>query len=161
MVLVKFQEIFKHVRRACVCLDCTRPEDLHSNFTRLLVVAKRTVELFIQGICPSFRCWLSFRSSSSHFKHVRSFTSCNEFQFLCCNNPRCSFVTACRVTGVATKTPLPQVDHPPRSCSDAQTAKQSVFSPKSVKKSVKRGVRVLPSLPSLALCFQLRSRPFV
>ena len=50
------------------------------------------------------------------------------------------------------------------------------FFSKSVKKSVKRGVRVLrarsagasharerkkPSLPSLALCFQPRSRPFV
>ena len=48
------------------------------------------------------------------------------------------------------------------------------FSSKSVKKSVKRGVRVvrarreknwqsvfLASLPSLALCFQPRSRPFV
>ena len=42
--------------------------------------------------------------------------------------------------------------------------KQSVFFSKSVKKSVKCGVRVLrgePSLPSLALCFQRRSRPFV
>ena len=34
------------------------------------------------------------------------------------------------------------------------------FFSKSVNKSVKRGVRVLP-LPSLALCFQARSRPFV
>ena len=52
------------------------------------------------------------------------------------------------------------------------SAKQSVFFSKSVKKSVKRGVRVLSakraserkktdSLHSLALCFQLRSRPFV
>ena len=42
------------------------------------------------------------------------------------------------------------------------------FFSKSVKKSVKRGVRVLrargvflASLPSLALCFQPHSRPFV
>ena len=35
------------------------------------------------------------------------------------------------------------------------------FFSKSVKKSAKRGVRVLASLPSVALYFQPRSRPFV
>ena len=54
---------------------------LHFHFTRLLVVTKGAIELLIQGILPSLWRRLSFRSSSSHFKHVDALQNSFTFPF--------------------------------------------------------------------------------